>query len=99
MNCSSRSLVKPLLVLLCVMASGAIIAGLIGYVGAISGDLHLPEHWRADVPHSRHAGFLAALFAHNAGYFIAFTGGSVLAIRILFRRRYAAVTGELEFAR
>lgn len=87
---SMGSLVKPVFILLCVMAAGAIIAGIVGYIGAINGEFQMPEGWGASVPQEKHVGFITDLFAHNASYFFAFTGGIVLTIYILLWRRREA---------
>lgn len=96
---SARSLVTPVLLLLGLMAAGAIIAGSIGYIGAVKGMFRLPGHLAVDVPRDKHVGFIVDGFAHNASYFVSFIGGLILAARILLRRRKSAATGSVQAER
>ncbi|MCC6426186.1 MAG: hypothetical protein IT435_05135 [Phycisphaerales bacterium] len=80
-----RDIIKPIAMLLAVMAICSAFAGVIGWLAASSG-------WRAvpgvldRIPPEAHARFLADLCAHNAAYVVGAVGAVVLAIW-LWRRR------------
>ena len=77
----ARSLVRPLCILLAVMAAAALVAGLIGYVLARSGTVFLVGPLAGRVPRERHVPFIADLWAHTASYIVGFVGGIVLIVR------------------
>jgi hypothetical protein len=82
----SRTLVRPIVVLLLVMGGGALVAGLVGYALGQAGAVVLLEPLRSRVPETRHARFLADLWAHLASYGIGFAGGLVV-IALVWRSR------------
>ena len=86
----ARDLVKPVLVLLAVIASAALVAGIVGYVLARTGAIFLLQPLADQVPADRHALFLADGAAHNVAYAAGFIGGIVLTIRTWRRRRFPA---------
>jgi hypothetical protein len=74
----AADLMKPVAMLLAVMASCALVAGLTGYVAASMGGVWLVGPMRESVPFDRHVVFLTDLWAHNAAYIVGFVGGFVL---------------------
>ncbi|MCA9283601.1 MAG: hypothetical protein KDA22_00185 [Phycisphaerales bacterium] len=86
---SARSLVRPILVLLAVMAGCALIAGVAGFVLGERGAVVLLEPLASRVPEDRHARFLADLWAHSASYAVGFVGGIVVVVQV-WRSRGAA---------
>lgn len=88
---SVASLVRPIGILLAVMYLCAAIAGVIGYVLASRGVVHLVGSLATDVPATKHAAFLADGFAHTASYATGLIGGLiVVAFVFSSRRRLAA---------
>jgi hypothetical protein len=75
----ARALVRPICALLCVMAVGAALAGVVGYFLARDGAVRLVGAFAKRVPPDRRVAFLADLWAHNASYGFGFLGGLVLA--------------------
>jgi len=78
---SARSLVRPLLNLLAVMALSAVIAGIVGFGLASSGKIGLPPGMGRYIAQDRQSLFLADAFAHEASYGVGFLGGLILAGR------------------
>jgi hypothetical protein len=76
------SLVRPILTLLAVMAASAVSAGVVGWILARGGMIRLVGPLAADVPATKHAAFIADLWAHSASYLIGFVGGVVVIARI-----------------
>lgn len=83
-------LVRPIVVLLIVMACGALLAGIVGHQLAESGTIRLPERIGALIPASKHAAFLADFWAHNASYAVGSIGGLTLCGWVLLQRRKEA---------
>jgi hypothetical protein len=79
---SPRSLARPILTLLGVMAACAAPCGWVGYRLATNHIVGLPARLAERIPPDRHAAFLADLFAHNASYGVGFLGGIVLCVMI-----------------
>ncbi len=75
---SVRSLVRPIAILLGVMAVCALVAGISGWFLARAGILVLLEPLAQSVPENARVPFLADLCAHNASYFVGFVGGFVV---------------------
>jgi cytochrome bd-type quinol oxidase subunit 1 len=71
-------LVRPILVLLLIMALSALAAGVLGWALAEFGVVYLVEPLTHQVPRERHVAFLANLWAHSASYLVGFGGGIVL---------------------
>ena len=88
-------LVWPIIVLLAVMACGALTAGIVGYYLAKSGSIQLIDRLAASVPSSKHAAFLADFWAHNASYAIGSIGGLMLCGWVLLQRRKESRTLDL----
>ncbi len=79
---TAASLVRPIAMLLAVMASGALFAGITGWMLARNGVVFLVGPIAECVPIDRHVPFLADLWAHSASYLIGLAGGIVLTIRV-----------------
>lgn len=73
--------------LLLTMAGAALLAGITGYLSARLGWVWLVEPYASEVPASRHAGFLADLWAHSASYAVGFWGGLAVCVRVGLQRR------------
>jgi hypothetical protein len=82
-----QSLVRPIGLLLAVMAISAALAGLIGYWLAKSGAIYLLGPLADRIPRNRHAAFLADLWTHLASYAVGFVGGIIVIIRVRLSRR------------
>ncbi len=78
----ARSLVRPIAGLLLVMAAGAAISGVVGYLLAINDGIRLVDWLAERVPPDRHARFLADGAAHLASYGLGFLGGTVVIVRV-----------------
>lgn len=83
---TARELVRPIAVLLAVMAGSALVAGVFGYLVTESLGGVLVEPMRSRIPRSRHALFFADAWAHGASYAVGFVGGIVVCF-IAWRRR------------
>lgn len=75
-----RSMIRPLVVLLLIMASCALISGGIGYVLAGKRLVVLLEPMASAVPADKHVRFLTDLWSHLASYIVGFLGGIVLIV-------------------
>ena len=84
---SARELIRPLLLLLGIMAALALAAGIAGFVAAQSGRASIPTPLSTRIPPGRHARFIADLWAHRMSYLSGAAGGFVLAGWVLVRRR------------
>lgn len=74
-------LMKPITILLGVMAVSAFASGLFGYLTGT-----LPEFLKLEVPSPIHHRFAADLWAHNTSYFVGCMGGIVLCV-LSYKRR------------
>ena len=81
------NLIRPVCVLLIVMAVASLLAGIAGYFMARAGVVQLDGWLASHIPEKKHIAFLADGAAHLAAYGVGFFGGMVLSIWILFRRR------------
>jgi hypothetical protein len=63
-KCEAVGLIRPVFILLVVTGALSLVAGLCGYFLANAGVVWLVEPLRSLVPKSRHAAFLADLWAH-----------------------------------
>ena len=82
----ARSLVRPIGMLLAVMAVSATLAGFVGYSLSLSGKIWLTEPLATLIPVERQALFLADLWTHLASYGVGFFGGLVV-IALVWRSR------------
>lgn len=73
-----RRLLRPIGLLLAIMASLALTAGVVGYQLANHGWIQLVEPLASRVPRSQHTAFLTAGAAHLASYAGGFLGGIAL---------------------
>ena len=85
----ARALVRPIAVLLGVMAVAAAASGLLGFVLARQGGVVLVDPMASRVPADRHVAFLTALWAHSASYLVGALGGLVLIAKVWRSRRAA----------
>jgi hypothetical protein len=92
---AARTLIRPLLILLAVMAACAFSAGLVGYLLGRSGAVFLLEPLASRVPPQKHAPFLADLWAHSASYLVGFLGGLVV-IGQVWRSRCRSAADSLD---
>ena len=84
---TAASLVRPVGVLVVVMAGCALLAGVVGFVLARNGSVVLLEPQASRVPRDRHVQFLSDLWAHSASYLAGFVGGIVLIVLTWRSRR------------
>ncbi|MBB01155.1 MAG: hypothetical protein CMJ47_00755 [Planctomyces sp.] len=83
---SAKSLVRPILRLLCVVAMFAVLAGIAGYIAALNNWVWLVGDLADRVPDQSHVPFLVNMWVHSASYFAAFVGGITL-IAMVWRSR------------
>ena len=86
----ARDLLRPLAVLLVVMAFAATLAGMTGFEAARRGAIELFEPMASAIAPEKHAAFLADLWAHLTSYATAFVGGLILAVWVTIRRHRLA---------
>jgi hypothetical protein len=84
---SAASLVKPIAVLLIIMACCAALAGAAGYFLGNSGWLTLGKALAQRIPAVRYPRFFADAFAHLASYGVGLLGGLVLVVWVIDSRR------------
>jgi len=85
-------LTRPVCGLLVVTGCASLLAGFTGYFVANAGGAWLVEPLRSQVPASKHAVFLADLWAHLAAYGVGFLGGIAVCGWVLSRRWRMAAT-------
>ena len=86
---SVGSLIRPVAVIMLVMAILALTAGVLGYFLALKGVVFLIGPVAYALPPDRHAPFIADLWAHSASYLVGFVGGIVVLVRIWRSRGHA----------
>jgi hypothetical protein len=86
----ARHLLRPIGVLLIVMACASLLAGIAGYLLAKAGVIRSEEFLPWGVPPAKHVTFLADAAAHLAAYGVGFFGGLALCVWVFFRRRRLA---------
>ena len=77
-----RALLRPIGVLLAVLAALALLAGIVGWQVASRGGVYLLKPMASRVPADRHVAFLAVLWAHSASYLGGTIGGVILWIHV-----------------
>ena len=92
---SAGSLVRPVAVLLAVMALGALVAGVIGWLLAQSGAVVLVGSIAHRLPADRHVPFIADLWAHSASYLFGLVGGIVVMVQVWRSRGHGVGGGGL----
>jgi hypothetical protein len=74
------SLCRAIALLMIVMACGATLAGVVGYLLARSRVVVLLEPLASRVPPEKHVSFIADLWSHSASYLVGAIGGIVLIV-------------------
>jgi hypothetical protein len=92
----AERLIRPVCCLLMIMGCVSVLAGLAGYFVANAGGVWLVEPLRSQVPASKHAAFLADLWAHLAAYGVGILGGIALCGWVLLKRFRMAATANRE---
>ena len=87
---TARDLARPVGRLLLVMACGAAIVGLAGFVAARQHWVYLAGEMASAVSASQQQAFLVALWMHTASYAVGFLGGAFLSLQT-WRRRQSLV--------
>lgn len=87
-----RALLRPMLILLVVMALAAVAAGFVGGALARDGWIRLVGPLARAVPAERHVAFLTAGWAHGASYVVGSLGGLVLCAMVWRRRRRGSLS-------
>lgn len=91
------TLLRPVLILLCVAGCCAVLAGLVGDYVAREQIVVLPawvqQKLGSDTDPSKAPRFLSAFLAHNTSYNVGAIGGLVIAVRVVLRRRRLAMPG------
>ena len=83
---TAKDLIKPIAILLGVMATGALLAGLTSFMLASKGSIQLTGVFASVLPPEKHLPFLVDMWAHSASYLFGFIGGIVLIIRTWRKR-------------
>ncbi|HEX2952191.1 MAG TPA: hypothetical protein VHV83_21870 [Armatimonadota bacterium] len=89
---TAEALVRPIVGLLVMMATLAVLCGVLGFVLARNGSIQLPEYVAAEIPKHMYQRFMADWWAHNASYAGGFIGGIVLCATV-YRKRVRLATG------
>jgi hypothetical protein len=84
---SAADLIRPMALLMVVVACVATIAGIIGFVAASNGWVWMVKPWASRIPPEKHVLFLTDLWAHNVSYVAGFVGGLVMMALIWRGRR------------
>ena len=84
---SVGSLVRPIALLLLVMAACALTAGVVGWVLANNRIVCLIGPLVSNVPTDRHVPFIAVLWSHAASYLVGFVGGMVIMVQVWRSRK------------
>ena len=93
-KCSPGALVRPILILLGIMAVTSLLAGLVGYSLSKNAKVSLVDPLWSAVALDRHDVFLADAFAHLASYVVGTLGGIVLIGFTLVMRYWEAKEDE-----
>ena len=84
-------LVRPITIMLALVGTFALLAGVVGQRAAQRGWVRLLEPLASRVPPHKHVAFLTDLWAHSASYAGGFVGGAALCAWVLKRRRRDAL--------
>ncbi len=87
---TARDLFRPLTIMLCLLGTAALIAGVVGYILARNDVLHLMGELARAVPAEKHDAFIADLWAHNCSYLGGVVGAIALSVHARRRRRRIA---------
>jgi hypothetical protein len=85
---NARSLVRPILIVMVVMAVCAAGAGFVGWGATENNAFALPQQIARLVPRDRHIAFATAMWAHNASYLMGFVGATIAALVVARSRRF-----------
>jgi hypothetical protein len=91
---SARKLVRPLLTLLCAMASLALVSGIAGYLLTRNQLVSLNPFVGEYIEPSKQAAFVADWWAHTASYFGGFIGAMVLCVWVWRSRSQPGISNE-----
>ncbi|MCI0343314.1 MAG: hypothetical protein L0216_19580 [Planctomycetales bacterium] len=83
---AARDLARPIVSLLVVMGSLALLGGLAGGIAASTGGVWLVEPFASRVPRERHVRYIMDLWAHLVSYGSGFVGGIVVCVHTWRRR-------------
>jgi len=81
---TASELIKPIAILLAIMAVSALLSGIVGYRAASTGRVALLDFGL--LPHDTAVRFMADYWAHSASYAVGFLGGIVLCIWVIIGR-------------
>jgi hypothetical protein len=84
---SVGSLVRPIALLLLVMAACALAAGVVGWILANNQVVYLIGPLANNVSADRHVPFIAVLWSHGASYLVGFVGGIVIMVQVWRSRK------------
>ncbi len=84
------TLLRPVAILMGITALCALIAGLVGWILGTNGLIILLGPVSSQLPHEKHAAFIADLWAHLASYLVGAVGGIVVIIQVWRSRRARA---------
>lgn len=90
-----KPILRPMAILLGVMALCAFVAGLIGFTLAARGIISIGAGWADEISPQQHIRFVTVAWAHNASYLSGFVGGMVLIIYVYNARFGAALKAAL----
>ena len=77
----AKTFIRPIAVLLTVIAGCALAAGIIGRLLAGAGVAYLLGPLATRVPLEKHVAFITDLWAHDASYLVGFIGGMVIIVQ------------------
>lgn len=87
----SFSIIKRYVIrLLLILPFTSLLAGLIGYILALSGTIHFIGELARDVSIKKQPAFLAVGWAHASSYIVGFIGGIIICMKIWMQRIYPA---------
>ncbi len=86
-----KTFIRPIAILLAVMAGCALVAGVIGRLLAGAGVVYLIGPLATRVPVDKHVAFITDLWMHNASYLVGFIGGIVVIAQTWRSRKRLAV--------
>jgi hypothetical protein len=89
---TAGSLVRPIVLLMAIMAICALIGGIVGWFLAKSGAVFLVGPIAQVLPTDRHVPFIADLWAHSISYAVGFLGGLVVMVMVWRSRGRTAVS-------
>jgi hypothetical protein len=86
-----RDVWRPILTLMLGVGLTSMLAGLVGYILARSGDASIPYYYAASVPQVRQALFVADAWAHENAYTVGTVGGVVVCVWAWCRRGHTTI--------